>query len=239
VKVAIIGAGKMGKTIESLSSQMGFEVVERYNSHNPFLECSSTNADVAIEFSIPELAVKHIFHAHNLGLPIVVGTTGWYDEFDEVKQQTISKNGSLFYASNFSVGVNIFFQINALLAKLMDQQTPYSASMQEIHHTEKKDAPSGTAISLANQICANNHNYDKWTVHSNTSLEPNGELYIEALREPHLPGTHIVKWDSAIDFIEIKHEAKSRLGFAQGAVYAAKYLFGKKGVFSMNDLLKL
>jgi 4-hydroxy-tetrahydrodipicolinate reductase len=137
------------------------------------------------------------------------------------------------------VGVNIFFQINALLAKLMDQQTPYSASMQEIHHTEKKDAPSGTAISLANQICANNHNYDKWTVHSNTSLELNGELYIEALREPHVPGTHIVKWDSAIDFIEIKHEAKSRLGFAQGAVYAAKFLFGKKGVFSMNDLLKL
>jgi 4-hydroxy-tetrahydrodipicolinate reductase len=237
VKVAIIGAGKMGKTIEGLSSEMGFQVVERFNSINPFLECSSIKADVAIEFSIPDLAVKHILHAHKIGIPIVVGTTGWYDEFDTVKQQTILNNGSLFYASNFSVGVNIFFQINTLLAKLMDQQPQYSASMQEIHHTEKKDAPSGTAISLANQICAQNHQYDNWTLKKEPILT--NELPIEAFREPHVPGTHIVKWDSTIDFIEIKHEAKSRLGFAQGAVYAAKYLIGKKGVFSMNDLLQL
>ena len=237
MKVAIIGAGKMGKTIEGLSSEMGFQVVERFNSINPFLECSSIKADVAIEFSIPDLAVKHILHAHKIGIPIVVGTTGWYDEFDAVKQQTISNNGSLFYASNFSVGVNIFFQINTLLAKLMDQQPQYSASMQEIHHTEKKDAPSGTAISLANQICAQNHQYDNWTLKKEPILT--NELPIEAFRDSHVPGTHIVKWDSTIDFIEIKHEAKSRLGFAQGAVYAAKYLIGKKGVFSMNDLLQL
>ncbi len=227
----------MGKTIEGLSSEMGFEVVERFNSINPFLECSSIKADVAIEFSIPELAVKHILHAHEIGIPIVVGTTGWYNEFDAVKQHTISNNGSLFYASNFSVGVNIFFQVNTLLSKLMDQQPQYSASMQEIHHTEKKDAPSGTAISLANQICAHNHQYENWTLNKDPHLS--NELPIEAYREPHVPGTHIVKWDSAIDFIEIKHEAKSRLGFAQGAVYAAKYLIGKKGVFSMNDLLQL
>lgn len=227
----------MGKTIEGLSSEMGFQVVERFNSINPFLECSSIKADVAIEFSIPDLAVKHILHAHKIGIPIVVGTTGWYDEFDTVKQQTILNNGSLFYASNFSVGVNIFFQLNTLLSKLMDQQPQYSASMQEIHHTEKKDAPSGTAISLANQICAHNHQYDNWTLKKEPILT--NELSIEAFREPHVPGTHIVKWDSTIDFIEIKHEAKSRLGFAQGAVYAAKYLIGKKGVFSMNDLLQL
>ena len=229
----------MGKTIEGLSAEMGFEVVEIYNSLNPFLQSSSSNADVAIEFSIPELAVNHILHAHKIGLPIVVGTTGWYDKFEEVKKQTIDKNGSLFFASNFSVGVNIFFQINTLLAKLMNQHPQYMANMQEIHHTEKKDAPSGTAISLANQICSVNQHYDKWILKSMDKSVVNDELSIEALREPHVPGTHTIKWESPIDFIEIKHEAKSRLGFAQGAVYAAKFLMGKKGVFSMNDLLKL
>lgn len=237
MKVAIIGAGKMGKTIESLSTEMGFEVIERYNSLNPFKECLSSNADIAIEFSIPELAVQHILHAHQIGIPIVVGTTGWYENFEEVKDETINQNGSLFYASNFSVGVNIFFQVNTMLAKLMNQQPQYSASMVEIHHTEKKDSPSGTAISLANQICTQNHLYNNWSLDNDSKSE--GEISILALREPHVPGTHMVKWDSNIDFIEIKHEAKSRLGFAQGAVYAAKFLMGKKGVFSMNDLLKL
>jgi len=239
VKVALIGSGKMGKTIESLSTEMGFQVVEKFSSLNPFLESSSVNADVLIEFSVPELAIKHIEHAHKLGLPIVVGTTGWYQKFEQVKNSTIESNGSLFYASNFSVGVNLFFQVNTLLAKLMNQNSQYSASMLEIHHTEKKDAPSGTAITLANQIIENHNNYANWNLISSNIDTSASELPIEAIREPHVPGTHVIKWESEIDFIEIKHEAKSRLGFAQGAVYAAKFLVGKKGVYSMNDLLKL
>lgn len=229
----------MGKTIESLSTEMGFEVIEKFSSLNPFLETSSVNADVLIEFSIPELAVKHIEHAHKLGIPIVVGTTGWYQDFETVKKSTLDANGSLFYASNFSVGVNLFFQVNALLAKLMNQNSQYSASMVEIHHTEKKDAPSGTAITLANQIIDNHDVYANWALSSSSMDFSPSELSIEAVREPHVPGTHVIKWESEIDFIEIKHEAKNRLGFAQGAVYAAKFVIGKKGVYSMNDLLKL
>lgn len=239
MKVALIGSGKMGKTIESLSSEMGFEVVEKYSSSNPFLKASSTNADVAIEFSIPELAVKHIEHAHQLGIPIVVGTTGWYQEFDMIKKITLEANGSLFYASNFSVGVNLFFQINSLLAKLMNQNIQYSASMVEIHHSEKKDAPSGTAITLANQIIDNHDAYTNWKLMSSNKVISHSELSIKAIREPQVPGTHVIKWESDIDFIEIKHEAKSRLGFAQGAVFAAQFIIGKNGVYSMNDLLKL
>jgi len=228
----------MGKTIESLSVKMNFVVSEIYDENNPFLNCKSSNADVAIDFTLPSLAVDHIKHAVNISLPIVVGTTGWYPYFDEVVDYVKSQNGSLFYATNFSIGVNLFFAMNRTLAKWMNDQSDYRVSMTEVHHTEKKDAPSGTAITLAEQTIASIDRLEDHTLVDEFSNVDSPILPIKAVREPNVPGTHTLVYESDIDKIEITHEAKGRLGFAQGAVSAAFFLQSKKGIFNMSDLLK-
>ncbi len=228
----------MGKTIESLAEQMNFTVSEIYDENNPFLNCEHSNAEVAIDFTMPELAVAHIKHAANIQLPLVVGTTGWYGDFDEVTEYVNQKNASFFYATNFSIGVNLFFALNRTLAKWMNDQPNYTARMVEIHHTEKKDAPSGTAITLAEQTIDSIDKLNSFQLVEEFDNTVEDILPIQAIREPNVPGTHTLIYESDIDKIEITHEAKGRLGFAKGAIAAARFLIGKKGIYSMSDLLK-
>ena len=238
MNVAIIGYGKMGKTIEGLSNQMNFTVTQKFDEHNPFVNCSEINADVAIDFTTPSLAVKHIYHAINLNIPIVVGTTGWYDSFNEVCDYVHKNNGSLFYATNFSLGVNLFFQLTEKFTKLLNPHKDYNATLVEIHHTEKLDAPSGTAITMAEKVINHSTQYENFELMENNQFpQYNSTLPITAIREHNVPGTHSLKFESDVDYIEIKHEAKGRLGFAKGSVLAARYIIGKKGVYTMTDLI--
>jgi 4-hydroxy-tetrahydrodipicolinate reductase len=240
VKIAIIGYGKMGKTIESLAEEMNFTVSEIYDENNPFIDCKGSNAEVAIDFTMPELAAKHIKHAADIQLPLVVGTTGWYDDFKDVSEYVNQKNASFFYATNFSIGVNLFFALNKTLAQWMNAQPNYITRMVEIHHTEKKDAPSGTAITLAEQTIENIDRLNSFNLVDEFDVvaDRSHTLPIQAIREPNVPGTHTLIYESEIDKIEITHEAKGRLGFAKGAIAAARFLIGKKGIYSMSDLLK-
>lgn len=239
MKLAIIGYGKMGKTIEGLSNQMNFTVTQKFDENNPFENCSNLKADVAIDFTTPNLAVKHIIHAVNLNIPIVVGTTGWYDKFDEVCEYVNNNNGCLFYATNFSLGVNLFFQLTQKFTELMNPHNDYTATLEEIHHTEKLDAPSGTAITIAEKVIETSSKYNSFELIEKESIPANNSILpITAIREPHVPGTHSLKYESDVDFIEIKHEAKGRLGFAKGSVLAARFSIGKTGIYTMKDLLK-
>lgn len=223
----------MGKTIERLALERGHEITEKFSTNNPFINQSKVDADVAIEFTEPNLVVNHIKHCNIIGLPVVVGTTAWYEHFNEVIEDVKTKNGSMFYATNFSLGVNLFFLANKYLAKLMSNYTEYNCSIQEIHHTEKKDAPSGTAITTAEGIIENHEQYEQWSLSDNLDKSIN----IEALRLPNVPGTHHVNYESDVDRITLSHEAKSRDGFALGSIVAAEWLFSKKGVYNMKDLL--
>jgi 4-hydroxy-tetrahydrodipicolinate reductase len=232
MKIALLGYGKMGKTIERIAVSRGHEIILRKDADNSFEGLQ--NADVAIDFSLPEVAVCNISECLNTNIPIVCGTTGWLDKFQEMKKLCNEKNGSFIYASNFSLGVNIFFELNDYLSKIMSKFNDYKVSIEEIHHTEKLDAPSGTAISLANGIIANS-DLTNWTLEN----PKENELPIDAIREENVPGTHSVFYNSEVDFIEIKHEAKSREGFALGAVIAAEYIYNKKGVFTMKEVLQL
>jgi len=234
VKIALIGYGKMGKTIERLAIARGHEITEKFSQANPFLEATSVNAEIAIEFTEPNLVKSHIEHCCKLNLPVVVGTTAWYANFEEIKQTVLNHNASLFYATNFSLGVNLYFEANKYLAKLMSNYHQYSCSIEEIHHTEKKDAPSGTAITAAEGIIDNHNGYNSW----NLSPLSDQNIQINALRLPNVPGTHHVFYESDIDKITLSHEAKSRDGFALGSIVAAEWLLSKKGVFTMKDLLK-
>lgn len=229
----------MGKTIEQviIDQNAGDEIVLRIGEDNlqDFTVENLRKADVAIEFSTPHSAIPNIYKCFEAGLPVVVGTTAWLDKLSEVESECLDKNGTLFYSPNFSIGVNIFFEINKRLAMLMNKQPQYEVTMEEIHHTEKLDAPSGTAIKTAQVIMAELERKKKWNM--NTS-NPD-ELLIVAKREPNVPGTHTVTYTSSVDSIEIKHEAKSRRGFAEGAVMAARWIVGKKGVFEMRDMLAI
>lgn len=229
----------MGQIIEQLALDKGHEIVACYNSKNPFNENTLVNADVAIEFSSPHLAVPHIQLCIDRGIPVVTGTTGWYDHYDIIKSACLMKNGALFTATNFSLGVNLFFEMSKRLAKLMNNQ-PYSIGIEEIHHTEKKDAPSGTAITLAECVLGESRTLNKWHLqtgdHQETSSQ-NHSLPIIAKRLPGVPGTHILTFDGEVDTIRLEHEAKSRLGFASGALLAAEWIYGKTGVYGMRDLL--
>jgi len=245
MKFALIGYGKMGKTIEQfiIDQNLNDQVVLKITDAN-LNELTIENlkkADVAIEFTTPQSAVANILLCFEAGIPVVVGTTAWLDKLDEVKKQCTEKKGALFFSPNYSIGVNIFWAVNQKLAQLMDAQPQYEASMEEIHHTEKLDAPSGTAVKTAEVILTDLKRKKNWKLadKSTTGMqsEISSSLLIVAKREPHVPGTHIVKYESDVDFIEIKHEAKSRRGFAEGAVLAARWLVGKKGVFDMKDLL--
>lgn len=230
MKIALLGYGKMGKVIEKIALERGHEIVLRKDSSDTFE--GITNADVAIDFSVPSSAVSHISECLNQNIPVISGTTGWLENFDEMVQLCQAKNGSFIYASNFSLGVNIFFELNNYLAKMMKNLKDYNVSMEEIHHTQKLDAPSGTAISLANGIIENT-DYVNWTLENPTA----NQIHIDAKRIENIPGTHSVFYDSKVDQIEIKHTAHSREGFALGSVIAAEWLIGKKGVFTMKDVL--
>ena len=232
MKIALLGYGKMGKVIENVALQRGHEIVLRKTSSGTFEGLSS--ADVAIDFSVPDAAVGNISECLQTNIPIVSGTTGWLADYEAVVKLCGEKNGAFIYGSNFSLGVNIFFEINEYLARIMSKFTQYKVSMGEIHHTQKLDAPSGTAISLAKDII-DNSDYSSWAL-ANAKED---EILIEAKRIENVPGTHTVRYNSDVDAIEIKHMAHNREGFALGSVVAAEWLAGKTGVFTMKDVLNL
>ncbi|MNK49376.1 4-hydroxy-tetrahydrodipicolinate reductase [compost metagenome] len=232
MKIALLGYGKMGKVIERIALERGHEIVLRKDEFNTYDGLST--ADVAIDFSVPSAAVSNISASFNANVPVVSGTTGWLEHYDEMIALCNEKKGGFISSSNFSLGVNIFFGLNEYLAKIMKQFDSYKVSMEEIHHIHKLDAPSGTAISLAQGVIQNS-NYANWTLEDAKA----NEIHIEAKRIGEVPGTHTVNYDSAIDSIEIKHTAHNREGFALGAVVAAEWLAGKQGIFSMKDVLNL
>jgi 4-hydroxy-tetrahydrodipicolinate reductase len=232
MRIALIGYGKMGKTIEKLATVRGHDIGFKTNDLSVNEDLS--DIDVAIEFTEPEAAFQNISQCIEQGVPVVSGTTGWLSRYDEMVKFCENRNGSFIYASNFSIGVNLFFKINEFVSKLMKDHKDYNVSIEEIHHLEKKDAPSGTAITLAEEIIKNTENVE-WI--SGKSQE--GKIAIESKRIDKVKGTHVVKYDSEIDSISLKHRAHTRDGFALGALIAAEWLIGKKGVFSMSDVLKL
>lgn len=232
MNIALLGYGKMGKVIEGIALERGHRIVLKTTSKDS--EFSLINVDVAIDFSIPTSAIKNISNCLNNGTSIISGTTGWLDRYEDMVALCNEKNGTFLYASNFSLGVNIFFELNRTLSKLMERLPEYKVSLEEIHHTQKVDAPSGTAISLANTIIENS-DYTSWTLDSPKS----NEIGITAKRLENVPGTHEITYDSKVDSIQIKHTAHSREGFALGAVIAAEWIHGKKGVFTMKDVLNL
>lgn len=240
MKIALIGYGKMGHAIERIAQNRGHEIVLKITSANKELIRAEQlqQADVVIEFTQPEAAEEHVVACLDANVPVVCGTTGWNEALGAVSDRVRKDGGSFLHASNFSVGVNIFFEINKRLAKLMEGQKEYACSMEEIHHLQKKDAPSGTAITLAEQILANNDSYEKWEL-ENAHTAGSKTLPIRALREEGVPGTHQITWESEVDKIDIIHTAHNRDGFALGAVVAAEYIHDKQGVFSMRDVLGL
>ena len=241
MKIALIGYGKMGKTIERVAQERGHEVVLRLDINNPEDFEKLPIADVAIEFTRPESAVGNLEKCITAGVPVVCGTTGWLKHFEDISAQTKAQNSAFFYASNYSIGVNIFFEINRKLAEMMNTQPQYDVKMEEIHHTQKLDAPSGTAITLAEGILQNVTRKENWScpqdAHSPSTEGGDNSIVISAKRIDPAPGTHTITYDSPIDTIEITHTAHSREGFATGAVLAAEWLLGKKGVFTMKDML--
>ncbi|MGZ3755848.1 MAG: 4-hydroxy-tetrahydrodipicolinate reductase [Mucilaginibacter sp.] len=247
MKIALLGYGKMGKIIEKIATDRKHEIVLKIDFDNQH-ELTTENlqkADVAIEFSTPATVLSNIGHCFKAGVPVIVGTTGWYDQLPVVKQQCNEHNASFLYATNFSVGVNIFFHINKILAKLMNNYPYYEVQVEEIHHVQKLDSPSGTAITIAEGILENLENKQEWVnvlTDSNSDADDNlkaEQLLIESHRIDSVPGTHTVIYDSEVDSIEIKHTAHNRNGFALGAVLAAEWLPGKKGFFSVSDMFNL
>lgn len=236
MKIALIGYGKMGHIIEKIARKRGHEIVSIIDINNPedFESEAFKNADVAIEFTVPAVAVNNYRKAFAAGVPVVSGTTGWLEHLPEIKEAC--KNGNtFFYASNFSLGVNIFFALNKYLAGIMDGFPEYDVRMEEVHHIHKLDAPSGTAITLAGDLIDNIKRKTSWIV----GKEPEkNEIGIKAIREGEVPGIHTVIYESEVDSIRITHDAKSREGFALGAVIAAEFTHGKKGFLTMQDMLK-
>jgi len=232
MKIALLGYGRMGKEIEKIAISRGHEIVIRKEINDVI---DITLADVAIDFSIPDAAFNNISNCITNKVPVISGTTGWLARYLEVVALCKQENGAFIYASNFSLGVNIFFELNKQLAKMMNNLEDYHISMEEVHHTKKLDAPSGTAITLADDIIANSKK-ENWILGEKSSYE---NIPIVAKRIPEIPGTHTVWYDSLVDQIEIKHTAHSRKGFALGAIVAAEWLVHKTGVFSMQDVLNI
>ncbi|HLG34130.1 MAG TPA: 4-hydroxy-tetrahydrodipicolinate reductase [Bacteroidia bacterium] len=241
MKIALIGYGKMGRELEQIALERKHDVVLKVDEQSFTAEdiLKLKTADAALEFSVPASAYSNIVRCFNFGVPVVSGTTGWTERMEEIKSECKKKSGAFFYAPNFSIGVNIFFELNRKLASLMGNQNDYEPSVREIHHVHKKDKPSGTAIQLANDILRSNANKKKWKLTEQNSETSKEELMIIAEREDEVPGFHEVKYVSDVDDILITHNAHSRKGFAIGAMLAAEWLQGKKGVFGMSDLLKL
>ena len=232
MKIALLGYGKMGQVIERIALERGHEIVLKKDETNTFEGLS--NADVAIDFSVPTAAVDNISSCFHANVPVISGTTGWLEHYDAVVALCNEKKGAFISSSNFSLGVNLFFELNEYLAKIMSKFDSYTVEMEEIHHTQKLDAPSGTAISLAKGVIKNS-SYTNWTL----DHPKKDQIHIETKRIGTVPGTHTVTYNSAVDEIEIKHTAHNREGFALGAVIAAEWIIGKKGVFTMKDVLEL
>lgn len=234
MKIALFGYGRMGKEIEKIALQRGHEIVLKIEEGDKF---DISQADVAIDFSVPAAAFDNITHCFKSSVPVISGTTGWLNRFEEAKTICKAQNGGFIYASNFSLGVNIFFELNRQLAKMMSSLEDYQIDIEEIHHTKKLDAPSGTAITLAEGIIENT-NKENWILENGNDASEK-EIPIVAKRIPDVPGTHIINYNSEIDSIEIKHTAHNRKGFALGAVVAAEWIIGKTGVFTMKDVLNI
>lgn len=232
MKIALLGYGKMGKVIERIALERGHEIVLKKDQNNSF--DGLLNANIAIDFSVPDSAVSNITECLNNQIPVISGTTGWLNDYQKIVALCEEKKGSFIYGSNFSLGVNIFFELNEYLSKMMANLKQYTISMEEIHHTQKLDAPSGTAITLAEGIIKHT-DYTNWALENPTK----NQIEINAKRIENIPGTHCIFYNSEVDQIEIKHTAHSREGFALGAVVAAEWLVGKKGVFTMKDVLGL
>jgi len=233
MKIALLGYGKMGKTIEQIAIQRGHQIVLKVDKDDH--DYDITKADVAIDFSIPTVAFNNISNCINNQIPVISGTTGWLEDYNKAVALCKEKQGAFIYASNFSLGVNIFFELNKTLARMMTNLKQYKVSLEEIHHTQKLDAPSGTAISLANGIIAEHSNYKQWKLEE--SIE--NTIHITAKRINDVPGTHTITYESEVDTITIEHIAHNRQGFALGAIIAAEWIVGKKGVFTMNDVLNI
>ncbi|WP_372950521.1 4-hydroxy-tetrahydrodipicolinate reductase [Mariniphaga sp.] len=238
MKLALIGYGKMGKEIEKIALSRGHQIELKIdiNNQQDLTIKNLRKCDAAIEFTIPKSAVDNYFKCFEAGIPVVSGTTGWLDRKTEVHQKCKELKGTFFYGSNFSVGVNLFFELNRQLAKLMAPHSEYTPKMTEVHHTQKLDAPSGTAISLAEDLVEILPTVNSW---ADASDATENQLPIKSEREGEVPGIHTIKYDSEVDYIEITHSAKSRKGFALGAVLAAEYSLGKKGILTMKDMLKI
>jgi len=232
MKIALFGYGKMGQMIEQIALNLGHEIVAKIDENTENIDFNTM--DVAIDFSMPKAAFGNISKCLKNNVPVISGTTGWLDKYDDVITLCKNNKGAFIYASNFSLGVNIFFELNNYLAKMMKKFPEYKVEMEEIHHTQKLDAPSGTAITLAENVIANS-NYKQWKLDSSS----NDTFTITSKRIGKVPGTHTVAYDSIVDSIEIKHTAHNREGFALGAVKAAEWIIGKSGVFSMRDVLNL
>jgi 4-hydroxy-tetrahydrodipicolinate reductase len=238
MNIALIGYGKMGKAIEEIAVSRGHSVVVKFNSQNPLESSQLRTTDVAIEFTQPKLAVKHIKLCADGQIPIVVGTTAWEEHLPEIINYIDKREASLIYSSNFSIGVNLFFEMNKHLARLMSYKTQYLACITEIHHTQKIDAPSGTAVTLAKDLISNHSVYSSWKLKEDAQDFWESDLPISAIRKENVPGTHIINYTSEIDTLTIEHQAHNRKGFALGAVIAAEFIYNKQGVFTMSDILK-
>ena len=233
MKIALLGYGKMGKAIEEIAKNRGHEIVLKLEEDISNYELEKMDIDVAIDFSVPKAAFKNITTCFKKNIPVVCGTTGWLDDYEKATKICKEEQSAFIYASNFSVGVNLFFELNKKLAKMMNGMDDYEVEIEEIHHTEKQDAPSGTAISLAQEIITENDRKERWQLDHATE----NEIPIMAKRIDDVNGTHTVSYKSNIDSIEIMHTAHSRQGFALGAVLAAEWLKDKEGVFTMKDVL--
>ncbi len=249
MRIALLGYGKMGMAVEKIAIAKGHEIVYKVNLENAydFMPVSLKKVDVAIDFSMPTAAVDNILKCFEAQIPIVVGTTGWYDQFDFIKEKCEQEGQSLIHSTNFSIGVNLFYKMNKMLASMMHHFDAYDVRIEEVHHTAKKDHPSGTALSMAQQIMdefkektqlKNRLIFGKENNVPGQSAKPH-ELLIESYREGEVTGLHKVIYESVIDTIELSHDAKSRYGFAKGAVMAAEWIQGKKGIFTMDDILNL
>lgn len=244
MNIALIGYGKMGKEIEQIAINRGHQIglIIDVDNHAELNETSAKQIDVAIDFSTPHSVIANIHQCLNLNVPLVIGTTGWYNELDSITTTCKEKNGSLFHSTNYSIGVNLFFEVNRHMAKLFKKYPQYQLAIEEIHHTQKLDSPSGTAITTAEGILESRPDLNNWTnqlIKSNQipSSVANNELLIVSKREENVPGTHTVSYFNDVDRIDLTHTAHNRKGFAEGAVIAAEFLAGKKGIFTMKDLL--
>lgn len=236
MKIAILGYGKMGQEIEHIAISRKHDVTLIIDSIEDW-EKEGTRlgeVDLAIEFSQPDTVMDNIYNCFDANVPVVIGTTGWYEDLEQVKKDCLERGQSLFFSTNFSIGVNLFFELNRKLAAIMSKMKDYEISIEETHHIHKQDAPSGTAIILANDIIRNSGRKEKWVKAMSGNPE---ELAIQSFRTDNVPGTHLVRYESEVDSIEIIHTAKNRHGFAIGSILAAEWLLGKKGVYEMKDLL--